>query len=296
MKLWHYAFIVFLGGCCYGVLSTFVKLAYSAGFSTPEVTGVQYFIGAILGWNLVLFTKKKSLTSKQFLKLLLSGIPSGLTGIFYYQSLQTLNASLAIVLLFQFVWIGTLYEWVLQKKKPTSGKLISIGILLIGSVLAANILSQGNISLSWQGTIWGLLAATTFALFVFLSGTVEKDTPPIIKSALLSTGAVITVFVIFPPTFLLNLDVLAELSSYGLVLGVFGVVLPPLLLSIGMPHIGSGLGTIMTTSELPTAVVISSFVLGEHVGWAQWIGVLIILSGIAFSNIRRGKFKSQSST
>lgn len=139
MKLWHYAVIVFLGGCCYGILSTFVKLAYSAGFSTPEVTGVQYFFGAVLSWMFVIFVKKKNLTYKQVTKLLLSGIPFGLTGMFYYQSLQTINASLAIVLLFQFVWIGTLYEWVLQKKKPTRGKLISIGILLIGSVLAANI-------------------------------------------------------------------------------------------------------------------------------------------------------------
>lgn len=213
---------------------------------------------------------------------------------FYYQSLQTINASLAIVLLFQFVWIGTLYEWVLQKKKPTRGKLISIGILLIGSVLAANIFSQGDLSLSWQGTIWGLLAASTFALFVFLSGAVAKETSPTLKSALLSTGAVITVFVVFPPTFLFNLDVLAGLSPFGLVLGVFGVVLPPLLYSIGMPHIGSGMGTIMTASELPMAVIMSSLVLGEFVGWSQWIGVIIILCGIAFSNIRHRGSKPQT--
>jgi drug/metabolite transporter (DMT)-like permease len=294
MKLWHYAVIVFLGGCCYGILSTFVKLAYSAGFSTPEVTGVQYFFGAVLSWMFVIFVKKKNLTYKQVTKLLLSGIPFGLTGMFYYQSLQTINASLAIVLLFQFVWIGTLYEWVLQKKKPTRGKLISIGILLIGSVLAANIFSQGDLSLSWQGTIWGLLAASTFALFVFLSGAVAKETSPILKSALLSSGAVITVFVVFPPTFLFNLDVLAGLSPFGLVLGVFGVVLPPLLYSIGMPHIGSGMGTIMTASELPMAVIMSSLVLGEFVGWSQWIGVIIILCGIAFSNIRHRGSKPQT--
>ncbi|OMF71947.1 EamA family transporter [Paenibacillus peoriae] len=294
MKLWHYAVIVFLGGCCYGILSTFVKLAYSAGFSTPEVTGVQYFFGAVLSWMFVIFVKKKNLAYKQVTKLLLSGIPFGLTGMFYYQSLQTINASLTIVLLFQFVWIGTLYEWVLQKKKPTRGKLISIGILLIGSVLAANIFSQGDLSLSWQGTIWGLLAASTFALFVFLSGAVAKETSPILKSALLSTGAVTTVFVVFPPTFLFNLDVLAGLSPFGLVLGVFGVVLPPLLYSIGMPHIGSGMGTIMTASELPMAVIMSSLVLGEFVGWSQWIGVIIILCGIAFSNIRHRGSKPQT--
>ncbi|MEY8745768.1 DMT family transporter [Bacillales bacterium AN1005] len=294
MKSWHYALIVFLGGCCYGILSTFVKLAYNAGFSTPEVTGTQYFFGAVLSWIFVIFVKKKNLTLKQVMQLLLSGIPFGLTGMFYYQSLQTINASLAIVLLFQFVWIGTIYEWLLQKKKPTRNKLISIGVLLSGSVLAANIISQGSLSLTWQGTIWGLLAASTFALFIFLSGSVAKETSPILKSALLSTGAVITVFVVFPPTFLFNLDIMAGITPYGLILGVFGVLLPPLLYSIGMPHIGSGMGTIMTASELPMAVIMSSLVLGEVVSWFQWTGVIIILSGIAFSNLRKRRTHQQA--
>ena len=97
MKLWHYALLVFFGGCCYGILSTFVKLAYAAGFTVTEVTGGQYFFGTVLTWIVVLFTKKNKLTVKQTSKLILSGIPFGLTGIFYYQSLQTLNASLAII-------------------------------------------------------------------------------------------------------------------------------------------------------------------------------------------------------
>ncbi|RCX22544.1 threonine/homoserine efflux transporter RhtA [Fontibacillus phaseoli] len=288
MKFWHYALIVFLGGCCYGILSTFVKLAYAAGFTVSVVTGGQYFFGVVLAWLAVLFTKKKKLTSLQISKLILSGIPFGLTGIFYYQALQTLNASLAIVFLFQFVWIGALLEWVFHKKKPTKSKLISIVMLLIGSILAANLLFQERMALSWQGSIWGLLAALSFSSFVFLSSFVEKEAPPILKSALLSTGGVITVFIAFPPTFLFDLEVLMGVIPYGLVLGIFGVVLPPLLFSIGMPHVGSGLGTILTASELPVVVTMSSLVLAEPISLPQWIGVIVILGGIINGNIRSG--------
>ncbi|MCM3697844.1 DMT family transporter [Paenibacillus macerans] len=286
MKFWHYALTVFLGGCCYGILSTFVKLAYAAGFTVSAVTGGQYFFGVVLAWLVVLFTKKKKLTRMQISKLIVSGVPFGLTGIFYYQALQTLNASLAIVFLFQFVWIGALLEWVFHKKKPTKRKLISIGLLLVGSVLAANVMFQERLALSWQGSIWGMLAAFTFSTFVFLSSSVEKATPPILKSALLSTGGVITVFIVFPPTFLFDLDILMGLIPYGLALGVFGVVLPPLLFSIGMPHVGSGLGTILTSSELPVVVTMSALVLAEPISLPQWIGVIIILVGIVSSNLR----------
>ncbi|MBT2729858.1 EamA family transporter [Bacillus sp. ISL-75] len=294
MKTWQYALIVFLGGCSYGVLSTFVKLAYSAGFTVTQVTGSQYLLGTLLIWGVALFSKKKKLSLPQIGKLLLSGIPVGLTGVFYYQSLQTLDASLAIIFLFQFVWIGSLIEWMVNKKIPSTGKMVSIGILIIGSILAAGIITEGGVQISWQGTVWGLLSALTYTALIFLSGSVEKDTPPVQKSALLSTGGLITVFLFFTPTDLFHLPVLMGVAPYGLFLGLFGVALPPLLFSIGMKHIGPGLGTILTASELPVAVILSSLVLAENVSLSQWLGVILILGGIVAGNVKMPKTKVES--
>ncbi|MBT2737309.1 DMT family transporter [Bacillus sp. ISL-7] len=294
MKTWQYALIVFLGGCCYGVLSTFVKLAYSAGFTVTQVTGSQYLLGTLLIWGVALFSKKKKLSLPQIGKLLLSGIPVGLTGVFYYQSLQTLDASLAIIFLFQFVWIGSLIEWMVYKKTPSIGKLVSIGILIIGSILAAGIITEGGVQISWQGIVWGLLSALTYTALIFLSGSVEKDTPPVQKSALLSTGGLITVFLFFTPTDLFHLPVLMGVAPYGLILGLFGVALPPLLFSIGMKHIGPGLGTILTASELPVAVILSSLVLAENVSLSQWLGVALILGGIVAGNVKLPTTKVES--
>jgi drug/metabolite transporter (DMT)-like permease len=294
MKTWQYALIVFLGGCCYGVLSTFVKLAYSAGFTVTQVTGSQYLLGTLLIWGVALFSKKKKLSLPQIGKLLLSGIPVGLTGVFYYQSLQTLDASLAIIFLFQFVWIGSLIEWMVYKKIPSTGKMVSIGILIIGSILAAGIITEGGVQISWQGTVWGLLSALTYTALIFLSGSVEKDTPPVQKSALLSTGGLITVFLFFTPTDLFHLPVLMGVAPYGLFLGLFGVALPPLLFSIGMKHIGPGLGTILTASELPVAVILSSLVLAENVSLSQWLGVALILGGIVAGNVKMPTTKVES--
>jgi drug/metabolite transporter (DMT)-like permease len=294
MKTWQYALIVFLGGCSYGVLSTFVKLAYSAGFTVTQVTGSQYLLGTVLIWGVALFSKKKKLSLPQIGKLLLSGIPVGLTGVFYYQSLQTLDASLAIIFLFQFVWIGSLIEWMVYKKIPSTGKMVSIGILIIGSILAAGIITEGGVQISWQGTVWGLLSALTYTALIFLSGSVEKDTPPVQKSALLSTGGLITVFLFFTPTDLFHLPVLMGVAPYGLILGLFGVALPPLLFSIGMKHIGPGLGTILTASELPVAVILSSLVLAENVSLSQWLGVALILGGIVAGNVKLPTTKVES--
>jgi drug/metabolite transporter (DMT)-like permease len=289
MKTWHYALLVLLGGCSYGALSTFVKLAYSAGFTSSAVTGSQLLMGTLIIWIAALFSKKKKLTLRKIGKLLLSGIPLGLTSLFYYQSLQSLNASLAIIFLFQFVWIGSLFEWFFYKKKPTMGKVVSIGILVIGSIFASGIIAEGSGGMTWQGTIWGMLSALTYTTFIFLSSSVEKDTPVVQKSALFTTGGMITVFLLSPPTELLQLPVLMEIAPYGLYLGLLGVVLPPILFTIGMPHIGPGLGTILTSAELPIAVILSALVLSEQVSTSQWLGVILILGGIIAGNLKISK-------
>jgi drug/metabolite transporter (DMT)-like permease len=296
MKSWSYALIVFLAGCCYGVLSTFVKFAYAAGFTVKEVTGSQFLFGTLLIWIAVIFTKKQKLTLGKTLKLLLSGIPLGLTSVLYYQALQTLHASLGIIFLFQFVWIGTLFEWLFYKRKPAMKKVVSIVILIIGSVLASGIVINGGGALSWQGIIWGVLSAVTYTTFLFLSGAVAKETPPVLKSAMFTTGGCICVFLLFPPTFLFHLPVLLGVAPYGLYLGVLGVVLPPLLFSIGMPHVGPGLGTILTASELPVAVTMSSLILTEYIAGSQWLGVALILAGIVIGNIKINLVKDKLKT
>lgn len=97
MKTWQYALLVFIGGCCLGILSTFVKLAYSAGFSMVEVTGSQVLFGTLIIWLVTMFSQKIKISLRQTGKIISAGIPMGLTGLLYYQSQQTLDASLAII-------------------------------------------------------------------------------------------------------------------------------------------------------------------------------------------------------
>ncbi|WP_102349165.1 EamA family transporter [Bacillus sp. Marseille-P3661] len=292
MKKRRYAYTVFLGGCCFGVLSTFVKLAYAAGLSTQIVSGSQFLFGSVLLWLVFLFSKKKKLKTSEMLRLMASGIPMGLTGIFYYKSLQSLEASLAIIFLFQFIWVGSFLEWIVYKIRPSKEKVFSILICLIGSVIAAGWFAKDGLNLTWHGLIWGLLAAISFSTYIFVSSSVGRNVPSIQRSTLFSTGAALVVLVLFPPTFLFDSVDLQAIAPYGLFLAIFGVVLPPILFSFGMPHVGAGLGAILSAAELPVAVLLSSLVLAESVGIIQWGGVFLILFGIIAGNIRSFRSKS----
>ncbi len=288
MKILNYALLVFLGGCSYGVVSTFVKLGYSEGFRLSEVTVSQYFFGAIMLWAIAIFVPKKRLKGKQWLTLAIGGIPMGLTGIFYNQALGYINASFAIILLLQFTWISMILQYVFTKEAPSRKSLISTIIILFGSVLASGFLQTGII-FSLAGIGWGILAAVSFSSFIFISGNTNIPVHPIYKSAIMTTGASLLIFISLPPVFLINGALTDGLFMYGLLTGFFGSLVPPILFNIGMPKVGGSLGTILSASELPMAVIMSTIVLHETVTFLQWVGVIIILGGIAFPNIQSHK-------
>jgi drug/metabolite transporter (DMT)-like permease len=285
MKLWKYSILVFLGGCSYGVVSTFVKLAYRQGFVVSEVTGVQYFCGAMLLWLLACFVPRINMTVKQSGTLLVSGMPMGLTGIFYNNALGYINASFAIILLLQFTWINVVLKYMIDREVPDRKNIIAITVILLGSSLAAGVLETG-IAFSWAGIVWGLLAAVSFAVFIYVSGRSGGFIHPVYKSAMMTSGAALLVFVLMPPVFLFNGALANGLLHYGLLTGLFGSLIPPVLFNAGMPRVG-GLGNILSASELPMAVLMSALVLHETVGFLQWIGVLVILSGIAYPHVNR---------
>ena len=116
--------LVGLGATSYGMLATFVKIAYVEGFTTPEVTIAQFVYG-ITGMLLInMFQKAKKgkdvvkASKKNITQLMLAGTSLGMTSIFYYLSVKYIPVSIAIVLLMQTVWMGVLFEMILEKKNP----------------------------------------------------------------------------------------------------------------------------------------------------------------------------------
>lgn len=301
MKYYVY---VLAGAISFGLLSTFVKKAYESGFHVGEVVGGQIFFGLIMLWIMALVTAKSAkhgsaeaktfrVSPRQALLLMLVGTSSGLTGIFYYAALQYVSASFAILLLFQFTWIGIVLEAIIDRKRPSKDKLIALIFLFVGIIMASGYL-QGNLeSPSWLGISLGLLSALTYALFIAVSGKVAKQVAPITRGAVMQTGSFILVMLVFPPEFLWNGALHQSLLPWSLLLALFGVVIPPLFFAIGVPRIGGGMATIMSAAELPTAVVMSFIVLHESVSGLQWLGVVITMAGIMLPELLKRRQRVQ---
>ncbi|MBR2564555.1 MAG: DMT family transporter [Paenibacillus sp.] len=312
-----YYLSVLAGAMSYGILSTIVVLAYGQGYQLGEVVGTQLIVGFILSWMLALYTKFRAkrrsgnhnhgtsesvskmftrLTWKQRLILMAAGTPTVITGLVYYQSLRYIPASLAIILLFQFTWISVLIQAISKRQRPNKIMFLTLIILFGGTLLAAGFLEQGLSEFSGLGIALGLMAAVSYSLFVLFSGKAVPSAHPAFRSAWMVTGGLILLCILFPPTFLFTGLLWSQLLVFGALLGFFGAFIPPVLFAIGVPHIGGDMAGILGAIELPIAVLLSSIVLHEHVSSLQWMGVVIVLIGVALPELYKMRQRRSQST
>lgn len=286
-------FLVALGATSYGMLATFVKLAYKDGFTTAEITSSQFIYG-ILGMLLInlfqkIFKKEKAImaTSKNILQLMIAGTSLGMTSVFYYLCVKYIDVSIAIVLLMQTVWMGVLLEWILDKKRPSTQKIISVGIVLFGTFLATK-LYEFTFQLDWRGIIWGILAAASFTTTMFTANKVALKISSVQRSLFMLLGGAVVVFAFsaFTQDGALNFVIF---KNYGLFLALFGTIIPPLLLNAGFPKTGLGLGSIVASLELPVSVLMAFLILNEKVVVWQWCGILLIIFAIIIMNLNFSK-------
>lgn len=284
--------LVAIGASSYGMLTTFVKMAYEEGFTTAEVTFSQLLLGFVGLFLLDFFIKDKptngitaKATPKKKLKLLLAGTSLGLTSVFYYSAVQYISVSLGIVLLMQSVWMGVLLDAVLHKVFPSKLKLLAVVIILGGTLLATNVFLE-TATIDLRGIGFGMLAAISYTLTIFASNRVAVDLRPLTRSKWMLLGGLILVGIIMFPSLVSSFN-LEIFYKWGPVLAIFGAILPPLFLTSGMPKINMGLGAIVSSLELPVAVLMAYFLLGEKVNIYQWMGIVLILFSIVLMNFKK---------
>lgn len=292
MQLLKYSIMVLIGSISYGTLSTMMKFGFKDGHSSGDLVGSQYLIGWLIVAVLFLFSFKYKISWKNAGLLAITGMMSAFVGKAYAVAVTELPASIAVVFLFQFTWIGVLIESIINKRRPDRSKVLAICLLFIGTLFAGAIFGQPLSALSLTGVLFGLLSALLFALYMFCNSKFAVEEPSMKRLFFIATGAMLTaVFTTNPVTLATNL-IETNLWQFGLLLGTLGVVVPFFFFAVSMPKVGVGLGTILCAAELPSAMVVSVIFLGEGVTPLQWFGMFLIIIGIALPEYLKYLLKS----
>ena len=135
---------VFAGGACYGAMATTYKLAYAAGFTSAQVVASQAWFGcfffalATLAGH-ALGHRWQRVGWKLALKLMGLGALTCLTSILYCYAMSVLPAPVALTLLFQFTWLGLVWQTVMTRRPPRPLQAVSALVVVFGTVFASGV-------------------------------------------------------------------------------------------------------------------------------------------------------------
>jgi drug/metabolite transporter (DMT)-like permease len=294
-KTLKYSLIVFVGGCAYGVMVPLVRSAFAAGFDTVHVLITQYLFASIfLGIIVVLFSRKR-IDAKSVLKLLAVGLLSAGVSFCYYHALNRLPAATAVTLLFQFAWMGVVFQAIAERKLPSKITVLSVLIIMAGTPLAAGTFGVELGSLDPLGVLLGALSAVFYALFLLAGGKVVAQQPALNRTFFTVLGSLIVASALAPGYYTEGV-LMQGIAPIGIPLAVLGIMCPIVLITTGAPHLPGGLVNIMASGELPSGIIMAALFLGDPITPAIAAGVGIILAGIVLSQltgIRKALTKEQ---
>ncbi|HEY8955028.1 DMT family transporter [Chitinophaga sp.] len=282
----RYILMVFAGACSFGILSTFVKLAYREGYTAAEISVTQAFTGMVVLWLLYLINRRQRhpVRPADWAWLLITGGCIGLTSFVYYVSVAYIPASVAIVILMQFTWIGLLMEALFFKKIPSLLQLVTTLMILTGTWMGSGLAGNGFTGLPVKGLLYAGASAFLYAMYIIANSRVGKSLDTGKKSAVIIMGSTMCIFLVNAPQLVASTHFNTGLLKWALFLSLFGTIIPPLLFAKGIPKVGAGISAVIMTAELPVAVVCSHFILQEPVNGLQWAGVALMLLSMLLLN------------
>lgn len=274
-----YVVMVAIAASANGLLSCIIKLGLNAGVSLSNLLLSSVSIGFLFFLSMMVICRQTKMPLKRFLSLAIVGIFIGLSAFCYTKSVEYLPASIAVVLQFQFTWIGVLLDAIYRKKWPNLARWLMVGLIFFGTLFAAGLINSDNqLYLSSNGIIFGLLCALSFSFYLFLNNHIEPDAHWSQRSFCTMAGSIVITLLLVIPGHSIDTPAsgFSDILYYGGIMAIIGYAIPISFFAIGIPKIGSAISSLLSACELPVAIIGAMLLLSESVSGLQWFGIILI--------------------
>lgn len=283
-KTLTYSLFVFIAGGSYGFIVPVVKIASANGVQATEFLSLQYLIAFIFMAIIFFARRDKGAPPLTLGKLALVGFCTAGCSLCYYQAVAMLPGSVALTLMFQYIWVDAILDCVVHRSLPNLTTMISIIAVAIGGAFAAGIFDGSIATLDPIGVVFGLLSAVLYGLFLFIAGRVGTDQPIALRTMMLALGGFVLTSAVNPEIFTGQLFEL-KLWPYAIALAALGVIIPTNLISISSPKLSPSMVSIMAASELPLGVLAAWIIVNDVPSTFAIVGVVLVLLGIVINQL-----------
>ncbi len=268
----------------FGAMAVFGKLAYDNGATVGTLLAVRFALAAALFWALVLadgsVREIRSLGRRDILLALALGACgyAAQAGCFF-AALDRIDASLLSLLLYTFPGMVAVAAIVLGRERADSRRLGALALASFGLVLVLASAKAG--SLDPVGTALALCAAVIYTTYILVSEGVAGRIRPGLLSALVCTGAAVT---LTAGSALLGDLHPGEVSAAGWgwlgALAMISTVAAVSLFFAGLKRVGPTTASILSTVEPVVTVVLAFLVFGELLGLVQLLGGALVIAAV----------------
>lgn len=276
--------LIFVAGASYGFIVPVVKTANGLGVFPTAFLPMQYLVALIACVAFMLIRRIPWGRPKNFLPMALLGLFTGGTSICYYTAVTLLPSSVALTLLFQYVWISVILECIQKRKLPSRSSVIAIAVVLVGTVFATGLFDGSTGDLDPVGVIFGLASALFYALFLFFSGIIGAGQPVALKATMLAAGGVLVTSIANPGAYA-NYMFDPTIWPYSCALAVMGILFPTTIINYASPKLTAGMVSIMASSELPVGILAAWMIVGDTPSPLVLFGAALVLVGIVLKQV-----------
>jgi len=203
----------------------------------------------------------------------------------FWQSIETLETSIAVLLFYTYPALTLLLDRVIFKRAIRLPAVLCIATILFGAALITGPGMSGQ-RLDLRGLLWAAPSPVFYAAYLAVTTQLLRRHPPLIGAAFLYIGMGATFAVTG-----LWLGVGTPGTSAGWLLLLFVGLVPGALtitlFSYSAPRLGPSSYAIIANMELVTVVAVGVLVLHETMSPARAVGGALIVAGIVMHGLSR---------
>lgn len=287
----NYMYIVFilLAGFLWGFIGFFSIEISNIGYSAIDITYIRNAI-ATLGLFLIICIKDKKyfyINIKDIWMFLATGVGSIVFfNVMYFLTINTLNLSVAAILLYTGPFFVVLLSSLFFKEKLTKLKILVLIIASIGCSLTVGV-ANGIGNVSAIGILTGLLSGLGYGLYSIFGKIALRK-----YSSYTVTFYTFLVASVSLSIFCIDYNFLQGFSNplvivFSIGLGIISTLAPFILYTTGLLNVEAGKASIMTFSEPVVATIIGILIFRDVITISGIIGIIMIFMALVLLNIRK---------
>jgi drug/metabolite transporter (DMT)-like permease len=272
--------MVLVSATAFGTNAILAKFAYRAGLGTSQTLAFRFVLGAIGMWTMAIVLRQNPLrlSRRQLILLLtLGGVFYTGQSLSYFTALQTLPASLCVLIAYIYPSLVVVAGWIFLRRSVSVWHWVA----LVGSFVGVGLIVGGaQFQLGWS-LVFAIAAPTIYTGYILVGENVMGGSVPAVgASAVIITGAGIAFCVIAA----FQRQLMLPATTGGWVVA-FAIALIPTMIAIslflaGLPRIGAARSSLISTWEPVVTVLLAVALLGDRFSVLQALGGILVLVAV----------------